>query len=340
MMTTPPPSDVTAADVKGTIDKGYVVSSIMLPQQKSDFALDLNGDKRADNALGNIIGTLATQGLDAQTGVNASVEDGTVQVLLSLTSSDPKLAKADDAVKLTFYLGKGKPGMFELPDGVTNNDAAVCVGCPDFSGMGMFMADASTAQDFFARIKTAGHFTSNDPVTTTHPVTIHLKVAIIEGAAPLDLTINGAHVQFEIGMNAAGATTLEKGQIHGSIKKADVDGTIIPAVATLLTGRICPGGVMNHKCMGACNLNGSNGQIASIFDSGNCSNGDGTMAMMKDCVIDTCEVAGNSIITAVLASDVQIYDAKGDYAPSAANMKKDSLSLGLGFTAVAGTVMK
>jgi hypothetical protein len=37
----------------------------------------------------------------------------------------------------------------------------------------------------------------------------------------------------------------------------------------------------------------------------------------------------------VLAPDVQIYDANGNYAPNPLNTVKDSLSVGIGFTAVA-----
>jgi len=55
--------------------------------------------------------------------------------------------------------------------------------------------------------------------------------------------------------------------------------------------------------------------------------------MANDGKIDTCEVQGNSIIMAVLAPDVKIYDANGNYAPTATGTK-DSLSLGIGFTAV------
>ena len=55
---------------------------------------------------------------------------------------------------------------------------------------------------------------------------------------------------------------------------------------------------------------------------------------LGDLIIDVCEVSENSIIQNVLAPDLQSYDANGNYAPQRLAMKKDSLSIGLGFTAV------
>jgi hypothetical protein len=45
-------------------------------------------------------------------------------------------------------------------------------------------------------------------------------------------------------------------------------------------------------------------------------------------------VAGNMLITNVLSPDVQIFDSSGNYKPNKMNTTKDSISLGLGFSAV------
>jgi len=86
------------------------------------------------------------------------------------------------------------------------------------------------------------------------------------------------------------------------------------------------------------------GQIEAIFDVGDGAKGgpctdpdyspgqEGDAA--KDGVISSCEVATNSLIKNVLAPDVQIFDSSGNYHPNAANTDKDSLSIGVGFTAV------
>ena len=204
------------------------------------------------------------------------------------------------------------------------------VGGPKFDGTGMFTVDGSmTASNFFG-VLAGGKFKSNQPATTKVPVNITINVSLISGAPPLGLIVQGAEFEFTTGTDmASGKPGLLDGRIHGAIKNADVQNTIIPAVAALLTGRICPTGFDAMGACKACDLTGSNGQIAGIFDTGMC----GTAKAM-DCKIDTCEVAQNSIIMAVLAPDVQLFDANGAWAPSKANTMKDSLSLGLAFTAV------
>jgi hypothetical protein len=57
--------------------------------------------------------------------------------------------------------------------------------------------------------------------------------------------------------------------------------------------------------------------------------------MANDHRIDPCEVAQNAQIQSLFAPDVQIFSADGTtYAPNPQNAHKDSVSVGLGFTAV------
>ena len=302
---------------------GYAVNKITLPMANKDYAIDLNGDGRLDNQLGNIIGTLAANNLDAQSGVDLSIQEGSVSVLFDVQTNDATL-KSDATVGVTAYLGKNMGGMIAKDDGGNSVDGGSCKNCPDFSGMGMFTVDASQSPVTVFGVLAGGNFKSNNPVTTKKPVSVTLKIALISGAAPLNLTLNGAHVQWTSGMDVATKKPgLLNGQIHGSIKSADIQTGIIPAVAQLLTMRLK-----------ADPTSASSKQIAGIFDTGGC----GT-AKPNDGIIDTCEVANNSIIMAVLAPDIQVYDANGNYAPNKDNKVKDSLSAGLSFTAVAGTIV-
>jgi len=154
---------------------------------------------------------------------------------------------------------------------------------------------------------------------------VQLQLPLVSGAAPVDLKIIGAHIQFHY----AGGM-ISNGQINGAIKSTDVTNTIIPNVAQLLDMRV------------EANPSGSTEkQILQIFDIG-CSdtsakNFDGTPAAKMDGKVATCEVADNSIIKNVLNPDVQMFDASGNYHPNKSNTNKDSLSLGLGFTAVKAT---
>jgi hypothetical protein len=292
----------------------YVMNQLTVPMEKKDYSIDLNGDGRPDNQLGNIIGALSAQNLDTQMAVNDAVKGGSVLLLISVQATS--LTDANN-VGVTVYLG-------------TKNTM------PDFtSGMGMFSIDSSQAPaKFFGKIATS-KMLSNNPVTTKSPVIIALKLPLIAGVDPITLKLNGGHIQFKTGTDmASGKPGLIEGQLHGSIKNDDVQNTIIPAVAMLLTKKIaddCMGGGADGGAGdgGAGGCTNTAMQIKSIFDTGGC----GT-AKASDGIIETCEVAMNSIIMNVLSPDIQVFDSAGNYAPNKDNTKKDSLSLGLSFTAV------
>jgi hypothetical protein len=153
--------------------------------------------------------------------------------------------------------------------------------------------------------------------------------------------VHGGRIQFT---RSAGG--LIAGQINGAIKNSDVQNSVVPTLAKALTKQVQSGfGMMS-----------TNQQLLDIFDTGGtdstppsgCLNSDGTpscknsapgaaafgqCAQKADHIISTCEVATNSLIKNVLTPDVQMFQ-NGVYAPSAANTMKDSLSVGVGFTAV------
>lgn len=304
--------DCTASG--GTNKAQYVVNAVMVPGSRTDFAIDLNGDGRADNQLGNIISALTGAGLNVQSGVDMAVADGSLVLLMSENSTDA-MFQNDSCASATVQLGKSQP-------------------MPDFSGMGMFTADASqTAGTLNGPIK-AGKFSSAPPATTKMPVTLQIQLPLVSGATPVQLKVNGAHLQFT--RDSSGKVT--GGQLQGAIKETDVQMDIIPNVATLLTNKL-----KNDNPPTSTDT-----QIQSTFDnggkadpacSGTCKNpayGDraGMCAAAMDNIIDTCEVSTSGLIQNVLAPDIQMFDASGNYAPNKANTTKDSLSLGLGFTAV------
>jgi hypothetical protein len=298
-----------------------VINKLVVPQQRADYAYDLNGDGKLDNQLGNIIGALSAQNLDTQMGVTDAVTMGNVILLLSEQSSDSTY-QSDTCASTTAQIGNS----------VTTP--------PKYDGTDSFTVNTTLGSGTFLGPIKAGAFNSNSPVTATNPVNITVLLPLIAGATPVEMDITGAHIQYTEMANG-----LAMGQIHGAIKNENVQGKIIPNVAQLLTNKVSSGmGMMS-----------TNQQILSIFDTGGtadttgacqgtCKNpaGDwsGRMCAVKnDMQIDTCEVATNSIIKNVLAPDVQMFSDDGTtYKPNAANTHKDSLSLGLSFTAVKATI--
>src|SRR5581483_11782358 len=119
---------------------------------------------------------------------------------------------------------------------------------------------------------------------------------------------------------------------HGVIRKKDIDGQIIPAVATLLTGMI------NKDPMGS-----TTGTIIRLFEDMSSDVSKNKCKVEKDCCAKsptTCkilpeEVASNPLIGNVLSPDVQMFAADGTtWQPTPKGATKDSLSVGIGFTSV------
>jgi hypothetical protein len=308
------------AAAKGTYTQGvnpvsegqFVINKLILPQQRSDDAMDLNGDGKVDNQMGNIIGALAAQSSDPQPGEDQAVASGTTTELLRLNF--PIGAGAADCVTTTAEWGKPSTPTFDGADHFTIDDTSPAV---DFGG------------------KLAGNeFKSNSPVTTKHPVTVGIRLVAL-GSTPVTLVLNGAHLQYTVQVGAP--PRLLKGQINGSVKQSDVTNRVIPAIAASLNQDIqnSVNGTQAQKDHAA--------QTEKIFDVGDGNGGTCTKPepspelqgdRPNDGAISSCEVANNNIIKNVLAPDVQIFDASGNYAPNKDNTNKDSLSIGFGFTAV------
>jgi len=283
----------------------YVIDSILLPMSPTDYAIDLNGDGHLDNQLGNIIGALTALGFDVQSQENMALMNGSTIELIAVQTMDP--LEQNDPAAVT----------------VLNNGVAMPM--PDFSGMGHFTIDTTQPTADFHGALQQGSYSSESPVTTHSPVSLSLSLSLFTGT-PTPLPVHGAHIQYQVS-----GTGLINGKLQGSIKNADIQLTVIPGIAALLNSQI------------AANPNSpTSKQIRQLFDAGdgnggNCTNPDGTIGRPNDGIISPCEVADNNIIMNVLAPDVQIYDGSGNYAPNPANTNRDSLSIGIGFTAVRAT---
>lgn len=298
------PADVTMVSTMNPAN--YVANALTVPMDRMQFGMDLNGDGKVDNQLGNIIGALTANNLNTQEGVDSAICKGQVILLLTQTSNDAAYQNDDASGALVKV---GKQFNYTGPD-----TCAAGSGGPKFDGTDTLEVDSAFAGAQFAGRISNGLFSSNSPVTTSHPVTVSLQLPLVSGADPVQLTIVGAHIQFR-----TSGGKISSGQINGAIKSTDVQTKIIPNVATLLDSRV------------QANPTGSTEkQILQIFDIG-CTTGTGTKGDGK---IDTCEVSENSIIKNVLNPDVQMFDSSGNYKPNSANTNKDSLSLGIGFTAV------
>jgi hypothetical protein len=134
-------------------------------------------------------------------------------------------------------------------------------------------------------------------------------------------------------------SSLVSGQLNGAIRETDLTNVVIPAIATQfnLTAHTTP-------CAGVCltllqifDTGGAPDPTCGVTDAGaatSCRNPDNTCAKGRDGIISICEVATNGLMKNVLAPDVALFDANGNWHPDPTNTKRDSLSVGFGFTAV------
>ena len=296
----PPAPGCGAPGGKGTYR--YVVRSLRLPAQRVDHAWDLNGDGRVDNHYGNIVGALAGQTVDAQGAANQAVATGATIELLSLLCADPRL-EADASAVVTAQAGLPRAN-------------------PDYRGNGTFTVDQGFAPGLFCGALSQSSFASEDPATTKRPVKLVIRLPLLgltPGSPPPPLTLSGARLAFTTVRGGPNMPpTLIKGQVNGSISVREIHDVVVPAVAGVLEARVR-----------ADPNSGAAKQILILFDTGGCG-----AARANDGRIDPCEVEQNPIFNNLLGPDVEIYNAKGEYAPNPANTTPNAMSIGFAFEAV------
>jgi hypothetical protein len=296
-----PPYDlafIPGCTVAGTQKQQFVLDTITLPPTRNDFAFDVNGDGRVDNQLGNIIGALSAIGtLQPQQASDQALAAGQQVMLVDEVSTDPAFI-TDSCAGSTLYNGKDHvPG----------------------PGVGTYQIEPSLQPGAFAGTLASSTFHSQNPVTSAD-VQVTLRLSIL-GPTPVDLPLHGAHLQYQFS-----GGKLVAGQLNGVVTQAVVQTMLIPRVATLLDDTVK-----------ANPTSAQSSQIRTIFDTGDgaggsCTNVGGAPGAPNDGTISACEVAMNTIIKNVLAPDVQMFQ-NGVYAPNPLNTVKDSLSVGVGFTA-------
>jgi hypothetical protein len=184
----------------------FVANTLTVPMDRMQFGMDLNGDGKVDNQLGNIIGALTANNLDTQAGVDSSICQGSVILLLKMTSGDATYQN-DDATGALIQVGNA----FNYVDTSMDGECQAGEG-PKYDGTDTFTVNTAPGSAQFAGRISNGLFSSNSPVTTTHPVTVNLQIPLVSGAAPVSLKVVGAYAQFRYANGK-----LASGQINGAI---------------------------------------------------------------------------------------------------------------------------
>jgi len=197
--------------------------------------------------------------------------------------------------------------------GVTVNAGNAAAGPP---GAGPYTVNNSVpAATFVGSLATYG-VASRNPATATTPVALALELNLF--GVLVALPMNGVRIAFTVVPGAS--PSLINGQINGSIRETDIQNLVEPSLQQGLNAIVT-----------ADPTTPTAQTILSLFDTGGC----GSAAV--DSLIELCEVTTNSLISTLLAPDVEIYNGSGGYHPNPANTNPNALSFGFGFTAIKTT---
>lgn len=296
----------------------YVMSEVLLPTtaaQANQFGLNLDGDEqgRPDNALGQILSTLANQSgdVDLQGAIDEQVADGSIIILANVKATALTMASG---VGVWIFLGANP-----TPAACTDMNDMVCR--KHLDGTGSFDLDGASPTDALLVGQIVGGKLNAGPGTVT------IEISLVEGGDNLTLNLIGARI--EIG--SVSADGLMNGKLAGAVTDADLQNNVLPALNDILGDTIsedCTGTAID--CPGAncrpcgCDEGATGRTLLDLFDE------DDT------CDVTLQELKDNSLISSLLAPDVDLLDADGKFDPRQDGVK-DSLSLGLAFTGVKGT---
>ena len=277
----------------------FVFDSLSLPTLPGQgVADDVNGDGRPDNQFANIMAAIASQGIDFQGGINAELQADHIVLLVTL-ATELATPSADQRAAVTLLGGK-----------------------PLQRASRTYVVDASVPPVTLQGRIVGGRFVSDNPRTGGALVERDIPIPL-GPAVGASLPVQGLRMAFDV---ARDGHAISNGQLTGSVKQANVQDQLIPALAMIMTQLIqsAPASPVATS-------------VRQLFDTGGCTNPNGTAAQAGDGVIDVCELATNPLLTSLLQPDVQIFDAQGNYAPNPLGGNADSISVGIGFSAVAAS---
>jgi hypothetical protein len=172
---------------------------------------------------------------------------------------------------------------------------------PDFSGAGSFtLAPGAPVDSLLVGQISGGNFVGGPGKA---------RIQLVIAGAPVVLDLVGARVEAHV--DAAGCS----GKIGGALTQSEIQTKLIPQLAAAFTGILHA----DPGCPAACT--GTAHTLQNLFDTDH----DGT--------ITSAEVGGNTLIHALLAPDVDLFDANGHFNPRQ-DGAADSLSVGFGLTCV------
>ena len=275
----------------------YIVDSVELPKsagESSAFGLDLDGNGRVENRLGGLISALsAVTPVDFPALIDGWIADGTLMILVDFQASDLSSAAAAGS---RLHAG-------------ANSTPAPCAGPGDALCGNHLAGNASVQLDSELAVDAvfAGDIEGGEFISSLSPVSFTLDIPEFF-PRPVSVNLIGARVHNSVSGSslsglAAGAITID--EIYGSIYPAAID----------IAARDCTG--VAPSCCVADSLGEA---IVDLFDTDN------------NCAVTVEEMKNHTLLSAIVAPDLDLLDASGNFAPGGDGIK-ESMSVGARFTA-------
>ncbi|MBA3451588.1 MAG: hypothetical protein H0T42_00665, partial [Deltaproteobacteria bacterium] len=257
----PPDAPLADAPVPPLGHRHYVIDRILVPTSNPEaraYGLDLDGDSMVDNALGSVMATFASMGIDVQVDYARAIDTGASITLVDLSATD-----------LTTAAGS----TFALFDG-TNPMPLACNGASDttcrrhLTGTGTFTAAATPVNAPLTGAIASGTMTAGPG---------QLAVDFVWPESPaVAVTLLGARIKAS-SITETGIATLI---LAGAIAETEVDAKIFPAIRTgqmAAMTRDCAALTSPPEC--GCTQGTSGDMASSLFDTS-----------PKDCAISLDEI--------------------------------------------------
>ncbi|HET6614045.1 MAG TPA: hypothetical protein VFG83_18725 [Kofleriaceae bacterium] len=284
----------------------YVASAINVPTtsaERETLGFDYNGDDQVDNQLGVLL-TLADSFLGTQELVDTQVAVGSFILL-----ADVQATSLETATGVGFQVFLGENAMPEPCPGGDTSDPTAC---------GLHLQGDATfdvSADSPPNAQVVGQIVNGN--LSAGPGDVSLSLNIVEGGAPLNLNLVQAQVSGTV--SADGVMT---GVLGGAITQESIDNDILPVVQMFMNDAFTADCNTDNADMTCECTSGSTGETLQAFD------------IDDSCDISVEDLKNSSLVMSGLKADLDLFDANGDPGQDGVN---DSLSAGLGFTAVKGT---
>lgn len=266
----------------------YVVSSL---STSSTNKLDLDGNGRTENKLGELLGSLAPF-FAIQTTIDEALLKGTVLLLADLQT--PSFSSAGNA-GFSVYLGDAAS---VSPAPCTDVNVLTTCG-QHLTGTGTFAVAATSPRD----AQLTGPFAGG--TMKAGPGRLSLQLALT--GTPVTVSLLGARAQ----IGEASADGIERGIVGGGISQAELDSVILPTVAAQMKtviDRDC--GPESERVLsgGVCGRMPAGGAFTACVGTGATLLGAATGfdAAPRDCLITAADLKASALLGQALTPDITI----------------------------------